>query len=44
MDEFGPFVNQPVQIPHGLNIHMDQSIYESTSLYMNSGILVDVIE
>ena len=36
MDEFSPFVNGPIQLPYGLDIYMDQSIYEWTSLYMNT--------
>ena len=35
MDEFGPFVNQLDQIPYGLKLYIDQSIYELTSLYIN---------
>ena len=36
MDEFGLFVNRLDRIPHGLEIYMDQSIYEWTSLCMNT--------
>ena len=34
--EFSPFVNQLGKMAYGLTIYIDQSIYESTSLYINS--------
>ena len=33
--EFSPFVNQLDKMVYGLTIYIDQSIYKSTSLYMN---------
>ena len=41
--EFSPFVNQLGEMAYGLTIYIDQSIYESTSPYMNTGTLGDVI-
>ena len=41
--EFSPFVNQLGKMAYGLTSYIDQSIYESTSPYMNAQILVDVI-
>ena len=35
--EFSSFVNQLDEMAYRLTIYMDQSIYESTSLYINAG-------
>ena len=35
--KFRPFVNQLGKMAYGLTSYIDQSIYESTSLYMNAG-------
>ena len=34
--EFSPFVNQLGKMAYGLTSYIDQSIYESTSLYANT--------
>ena len=41
--EFSPFVNQLGKMAYGLTIYIVQSIYESTSSYMNAGTLGDMI-
>ena len=35
--KFSPFVNELGKMAYGLTSYIDQSIYESTSLYMNAG-------
>ena len=34
--DFSPFVNQLGKMAYGLTLYIDQSIYESTSPYINS--------
>ena len=36
--EFSPFMNQPGKMAYTLTLYIDQSIYESTSLYVNTGL------